>query len=243
MSLDNYQGHRYNKTGTVNDYELVAGVYLLPVAESEDTTDPTWSPVDLIQAHAPYRIRTLQFRAEKHASPPLMPAPADTGAFKFLGGNLAFMPPRVDANGGHLTWGSYGDYTFVENCRSSLSDGFVLGLNLPFATTFQQGVSTVGENPAQYGAISQAGNDARLGFVVGQQLSMTDPAYSYDVPSFVPAVFFDQNMANGQADLPTQTQPPQTYPPNSFIPGETELAPPPRVVKPPVVPRRSESPC
>jgi len=196
----------YEGPSFANDYEIVEGVMVLPVAESppESPSDlKSWSPVVKIRLHSPYRIRTSKFSAVKQNGPPVLPGPGDQGAFIFTGGSLAFS--NVYVQDGVYNWNSVVVYQYVENCVSRTIDGFVLGTPaVPYPTTMMDfSLSTFSGSPGfaggsgsptinSPGAIAYAGEQAKTGWLnqaVGPDL--------YNFPSFFPGVFFNDGLMNG----------------------------------------------
>lgn len=202
---DHRQHQLYDQNGSLNAYELESGSYVIPLAEAAPTNAAelaTWSPVAVIQVHAPYRMRRVYFKGRKNGSPPILPSPVSAGASTFLWGTLAFQQPTLDATAGNLNWEGTGQYEFVETCRSSVDDGFLL-LNNPFTQSFQVQVQQhFSPGTVPYGAVAQAGPEARIGYTIGSQMDLTDPFYTYIIPSFVPGQFFNADMLNGHAHVP-----------------------------------------
>lgn len=200
--LGAYAGLYESGPALLNDYTLMSGVCVIPVAE-EPPEDPeelkTWSPVIKLQLHAPYRIRNAKYIARKNNSPPVLPSPGDTGKFIFLGGSVSFLNAPNSAS--NFDWSCNAAYSYVENCVSRTLDGFVLG-TIPFQLMSQtQNQQAAGGSPTiPYGAISEAGLDAKVGWLQ----SATGPTY-YNTPSYFPGLFFNDGLMN--ADLgavPTQ---------------------------------------
>lgn len=205
-TLDNNQAAQYTD-GTVNVYEFEPGVCVLPIAE-DPPTDPealkTWSPVVILRLHAPYRRRTHQYGAYKQNAPPVIPKPADTGAFIHVGGTLRIQVSQNSMNSLY-DWDVNSINTYVEDCVSRPQDGCVLGTGpwTPIASYENSqiyggalGIGFAISGPP--GAIRQAGEFARAGY--GQSLQVdfdTTMGYSYNSPAFFPGVFFSDILANG----------------------------------------------
>ena len=222
---DNYQWFNYAELGCLDEFELKAGAYELPIA-ADPPTDldalKTWSPVVVVQAHAPYRIKRVNFKAKKNGSPPQIPSPASSGALVFLGGTLVFPTPQPDMTTSTFNWQAMGRYEFIENCRSDNSDGFVL-TGRPFTLQVQadnQNLPFAGN--VDYGAVAQAGPDAQMGYLVGQAAQsdgLTDPYFAYTIPTFWPSMFLSADVLNGYAPIPQKITLPSTeeaYPPDDF---------------------------
>lgn len=202
---DHYQSTLYRTNGSLDEFELVEGLFALPVAEAPPT-DPVllaaWSPVVLVRAHAPYRRKTVHFKGRKTGSPPMLVKPASTGALAFVGGTLAYQQPQSDTSLTGLIWEGSGSYTFIENCRSDPDDGFVL-TGTPWITYNQQQTLTQGADYRPvYGAVAQAGVDARAGYGASLQLNLNSSNYTYTVATYVPGLFFSSGMLNGEAVQP-----------------------------------------
>ena len=182
---DIYQAPLYNGIGQGNEYTLVPGVCILPLAEDPPTTDQdlaTYTPIVIAQLHAPYRLRKYNSVAHKQNNPPVVPSPMDQGSFVFMGGNIQFV--------------------------SRVKDGFVLGSAFPYTTTSDQaGIASYLNNPTPtIGAIANAGNNAIAGYNLGNQIVPNDfsqyptgmnPQWSYSLAAFYPGNFFNDQLANG----------------------------------------------
>ncbi|VTR92152.1 unnamed protein product [Gemmata massiliana] len=220
---DHYQSPLYRSNGSIDEFELVEGTFVLPVAE-DPPTDPEelrlWSPVVIVRGHAPYRKKTVHFKASKSGAPPVLARPESVGALAFLGGTLAFQQPLMDTSLAKFVWEGMGSYSFVENCRSDPDDGFVL-TGVPWTTANQAvNYSTgVSGNP-QFGAVARAGADAKFGWAVGQAISLNDPAYNYNVATYIPGKFFGSGLLNGEIEIvPAYSSGVQTrnlYPPSGL---------------------------
>jgi hypothetical protein len=204
-SWDYRQAGLYDNFGLENDYTLVEGVFALPVAE-ETPTDPTalaaWSPVHTVRAHAPYRIRTVDFTVRKTGNPPVVPSPGSAGKHTFLGGVLAFAHPSFNLTLGRYDWTVGGSYSFVETCRSNVEDGFVLGGGSFGLESQVYNASQLQPSTPAYGAISAAGTDARRGYSQASQISMDNPGWIYDTVTYFPATFFNDEQLKGETYFP-----------------------------------------
>lgn len=199
-----------NGVGINNNYRLESGVMVLPVAE-EPPTDvaslAAWSPVVTLQLHAPYRIRRVRYDTRKVQNPPIVPKPADAGAFVFLGGVVG-ISNSLNSTLGSFDWDVVTDYAFVENCVSRPQDGFVLGLppwtwvtsqenSLMFGGALEVGAAIGGAGVV--GAIARAGPDAKVGYQMGKQAALyisKNEGWGYNTPSFFPGDFFNGNLVN-----------------------------------------------
>lgn len=206
-SIDNPHVHLYKSHGLHNSYDVVPGVYALPVAENPPT-DPellaTWSPVEVVYAHAPHRVRTVNFSLEKEGAPPMVPAPEDTGAFVYLGGSIQFHGPQLNSGLRNYIWTTSGQYTFVEYTKSDLDDGFVLG-SFPFSSTIQMDLASqylTGAKPTT-GAVAAAGLDAQLGWTEArEEINFESTGYKYVNPTYYPSHFFNSGVLNGNVPIP-----------------------------------------
>lgn len=193
-----------NGVGLVNDFTFQPGVCVLPVAQdppTDENTLRTWSPVVILRLHAPYRLRKTTYREEKQNNPPVAPAPGDTGAFVFVGGQLSFSN-QLNNTFCNFDWVVGSEYVYVENCVSRNQDGFVLG-SVPW--TWQMGVennATTGITQPPVGAIAQAGLDPLVGYVQGQlaidgQTGQLKGTWGYNTPSYYPGTLLSDDLANG----------------------------------------------
>lgn len=179
--------------GIVNEYRIVSGVCVLPIAEEPPTELnelKEWSPVKQMKLHSDYRIRTAKFSATKQNGTPILPFPGSTGAFIFTGGSLAFTNVYVD--GQQYNWTCETVYKYIENCVSRNIDGYVLG-TAPFLYPSQMesaAMGTVGVNSP--GAISFAGADAKSGWATQAVVGPN----GYNVISYFPGMFFNSEMMN-----------------------------------------------
>lgn len=199
--LDDQAASLYRDYQLVNDYQLNEGVFALPVAE-EAPSGPeelkAWSPVQIVRAHSAFRVRTVSFDAKKQQAPPVVPKPADTGAFKFLGGNLTLPAPTLTMNLSDFDWRAYGTFVFVEGTISRPEDGYIIGSG-PYTLQSQKdnydafggsvpAPSRVGGEPIVGGAIAQAGPDAWVGQLQANQVAFDAP-YWINCPSLMAGVF------------------------------------------------------
>lgn len=199
----------YKSHQLYNQYELVEGLFHLPVAENppEDEQElAEWSPVVTVRAFAPHRIRHVQFATKKFGAPPVIPSPETTGAFTFIGGAINFPAPILSADGTGFTWNVSGEYGFVETVRSSPDDGFVLGSD-PIPNSVYQEMRKIygGGGQPEQGAVASAGEEVRIGYAEGQAVDFSNSYYSYWSQSYFPAVFLHTGMLNGETVTPGVT--------------------------------------
>lgn len=194
-SVDAFPPLYYEGPSIVNDYKVVPGVCIIPVAEAPpqaaaDLKD--WSPVVNLRLHSPFRIRNATFRATKQNAPPILPSPSDTGAFIFTGGNLTFNNNYV--NNGQFNWTCVTQFTYVENCVSRNEDGYVLGTPAFFYPSQAEAAGATGGSPQvdSPGAIAYAGPDAKTGWTYQTMLG----AGQYNIVSYFPGSFFNDQIMN-----------------------------------------------
>lgn len=204
MAWDNQQSGNYKQAGGFDEYQIETGLIAVPVAE-EPPTDPTalasWSPVRFIRVHPPYRRRFVHFKASKNGTPPQLPPPESSGACVLMSGMVAYQTPQIDSTLGNYTWTGTVQHEYIENCRHSHSDGYLL-TNLPWTTPTQADMQmSIGQGfTPPFGAIAQAGADARTGYTAALQLSpshLTQTNFTYTIPSYLPPLFFNDQMING----------------------------------------------
>jgi hypothetical protein len=196
----------YRHYGSDNVYTIMSGTFTLPLAVDQDDLGVLDSPVITVQAHAPYRIRQVIFNEQKQGSPPMIPSPESTGKFLFTEGNIYFDGPTLDSNGFTSTWRVRGSYTFIEDIKSNLSDGFVLGAPPFLSHSILESVALFGNDVTQNsqykpstGAIAYAGADPQLGYVeAAKNVDLTNPiGYAYYNTSYFPPLFLNNNILNG----------------------------------------------
>lgn len=184
----------------INDYEIVSGVCILPVAESppEDIGElAVWSPVVKLQLHSPYRIRRAKYATKKSTTPPVLPSPKDVGSFVFTGGSL-FFTTGVNSTMVSSDWTVQAEYTYVENCVSRTTDGFVLGVPGYVLLTQEENQRVAGGTfSPQLGAIAHAGTDAKVGYTLSQNIDPASGLWSYTCQSYFPGKLFNDYLPNG----------------------------------------------
>lgn len=205
-NYDNYQGY-LTGYGAKEDYEIVSGVVHIPLAENPPTdlaALAVWSPVVPVQVHASYRRRTMHWKATKQGGPPIIPSPISTGKFSFEGGVIEFQTPRADGTFGKFDWTVSGAYHFIEVCRHSNEDGFILGVPATTLTTQAANAQNYTTSFPPLGAISAGGNDALYGYRAAKSNDVTAPNWIYNTISFFPGELLNDYVANGHVImLPT----------------------------------------
>lgn len=224
--LDVQAGLYPDGVGKFNEYDLVPGVCILPVAEDPPTSASElrdYSPVIVARLHAPYRIRRVRYDAKKDNNPPVgIPAPDDAGKFVFVGGTIS-VQTRVNSSLVNYDWNVGAEYLFVENCVSRVEDGFVLGSSMVPPAMAQENAQTVGGNvfaPAgslsvgaigaalgtsgPQGAIVSAGVDAKTGYRMAQTINFFG-RWGYNQDSFLPGEFFNDRIVNGDLNVQPTT--------------------------------------
>lgn len=200
--MDSGQSDRYRKLGLTNDYSVYSGKYVLPVAE-EAPTDPaelaSWVPFDVVAVHAPYRLRVFAYNVDKEQNPPVLPAPEDSGAYKFLAGVYTLPHPSVQTDNS-FRWSANVLLTFAEQCASNSDTGFVLG-NTVDATQSQYntaglggGVSQNSDAPAN---VRLGGVGPKVGWVLGNQINLLTASWQYNEPSYFPANLLSSELVAG----------------------------------------------
>ena len=200
----NYTGGLAN----VNEYTIVPGVCVLPLAEDEpnDLQElADYSPVVVLRLHAQYRLRKFNQIAGKERNPAPIAAPRDTGGFAFLRGAIT-IKSEVNATYNDLNWFVGCEYLFVENCTpvDALGNplGLVLGM-LPFQTTIDaSNEQRLGINPPDIGAAALGGAAVTSGWIGGvlianPQTGALNPNWSYSSQAFYPSQLFYTDLPNG----------------------------------------------
>lgn len=197
-------GNYYNGLGgNANQYTFVTGVCILPLAE-DPPTDPTelaaYTPIVTLRLHAPYRVRNFTQMEDKTQNPPPIAAPGDTGKFVFVGGSVA-ISTGLNTSGVNYDWAVGCSYTYVENCVSRNQDGLILG-TMPVATLTDKQNTSFGYAPPAIGALSDAGQSARVGYNMGALITVGSDgqlksSWGYNQPSFYPGQLFYSDLANG----------------------------------------------
>lgn len=129
LKLRDLFGHAYRAATQKSQYRRDEGILVVPVMGPAGTAPAKF------RVHAPVGYRTFEFEYAKDNTPPLYPAMADTDSGDtFLGAELGFPTPRIN-DGGWLTFGVEGRYTFVqpEGGRST-EDSFPID-RYPFVTS------------------------------------------------------------------------------------------------------------
>jgi hypothetical protein len=202
---DAQQAGLYTQQGIQNEYLLVPGACVLPLAEDPPQGQgqlAAYTPVVVLQLHAPYRVRTAAYKSDKTNNPPPAPSPGDTGLFVFVGGSVQ-IGNTINTTYRNYDWQVGTVYTYVENCVSRHQDGFVLGLPPFLWESSRQNVLNTGIPPApQVGAVSQAGYDPRIGVaqgnaIVANQIGNLNDQWGYNVSSYYPGTLLYDHLTNG----------------------------------------------
>lgn len=194
--LDQYQVDLYKNGGTNDTYSWATGTFVLPLAV---TASADQEPVVVVQAHAPYRLRTVRFRYTKQHTPPKLPKPVSTGAFTFVGGAMTVPAPTPNING-TFEWQAAGQLNFVSAVYNDDSDGYILS-SPPYVYRSQQGWGGGSSNAPL--DVQEAGIGPKVGWYLGNSLSFTDPSYAYNEPTYLPGGFFSEDLLNGPSDYPS----------------------------------------
>lgn len=201
MGQDYTKAANYDRWATDNNYNLVSGLFVLPVAEDPPTDSEalkTWSPVVVIRAHAQYALRQVTFDVQKKGTPPVVPSPTDAGCFRFLGGSLDFPGPAVNQSANKFDWNVTGVYLYAQTLRSDPSDGYVLtGFPFPLELQAQNAVQYQQAGEPNTGPVTVAGNDAKIGYAQGMAISLSDPYWKYNTATYFPGTLFDSTIVNG----------------------------------------------
>lgn len=102
------QMHRYVKAGVESKYTRNEGLLVIPVM------GPAGTPPALVRTHAPYGLRQSEFEAVKSGTPPLFPAPVDTGSGDVLLNATLLIPAPTGDQSGLPVFGIRGNYLFVQ---------------------------------------------------------------------------------------------------------------------------------
>ena len=190
--------------GINNTYSLVSGMAILPIAAMPPTDAEAlaeWSPVVILQLHAPYRMRRIARGNAKQNTPPVMATPQSVGAFVFLGGSLTFQT-AMNSSQYQSDWMVSSEYVYVENCVSRPQDGFILG-SQPFQTLpiSDAIVGYGGLVDPTAGAILQGGAAAQAGYSEGFYKIGDVGEIAADVlyanGTFYPGDLFNDDLDNG----------------------------------------------
>jgi hypothetical protein len=108
LKLRDLFGHAYRTSVQHSRYRRDEGILVIPVMGPAGTAPAKF------RVHAPIGYREFEFEYAKDNTPPLYPAQADTGTGDtFLGADIVFPTPRIN-DGGWLTFGVRGTYTYVQ---------------------------------------------------------------------------------------------------------------------------------
>ena len=170
----------------------------------------------------------MRFTYAKASTPPVIPSPVSAGAFQFLGGSIMFNNPNPTMSLETYNWAVTGVYLYVEDCRSSPDDGFILGSH-PYLTIPQQSnANTFSASAPPIGAIAQAGDDVKRGYNQGQLIS-SEGNWLYNNASYYPYTLLNEELANGTTTYPINPPDPPTnvqqYVDTGFFFGVTDTDP------------------
>lgn len=205
---DHAQSPLYDRYNTQSEYKYRTGLIVLPVAADDE------APV-VIRVHGPYRERTERFDVKKNSAPPVIPAPKDSGPFKFISGTI-IVPQRVQNQTLSLfDWQVVGEYTLID--QETVGDanetaGLVLTMN-PWVYATQE------ENSQQYGGVAEAaislganllegalatlgaavesGYDVGVGIAQAAEYDQTNPYSVYSTPSYLPPLYNETLIMGG----------------------------------------------
>ncbi len=199
--LDPYRIDDYHESNLVNNYQIRSGQFILPVADSDISSDDS---VVVVKAHRGYRVRELSFKSLKRGSPPVIPKPTDEGTFKFINGSVMMPHPTVTADGGFL-WAAETLYTFVEKTSDPITSGFVIG-SMPWAYQKQLDNLAIASYfiPGTPKSVIQAGQGPKVGYVLAIGLNSNQANWSYTEPSYFPTNLLSGAMVVGPDAYPQQ---------------------------------------
>lgn len=206
VTLDAAQSDHYRSVGIDNEYTIVSGAFVLPLAEAPPTDAAElqdWTPFVVVQAHSPYRLRTFRYNAQKARTPPVLPAPVTQGAYTFLGGTVSLPHPSVQTDRS-FTWDADVTYLFAEGCAHNANTGFVIGTSLDaFDIQLQnQNYQSYGDAPNN---VRQSGVGPKSGWAIGKTIDLSNPMWNYAEPSYYPAQLLSAEMVGGPTAYPTIT--------------------------------------
>jgi hypothetical protein len=199
------------QSGVTDAWDVNPGIAILPVALTQEELDSGVSPVVVVRLHSPYRMKRVTFNFQKANTPPIVPAPTDSGTFTFIGGSLTFPFPSHNTTLTGRTWTVAGDYLFVENAPGDVlnGDGFV-NTSPPWWTFDQTARMTAGyyAAAAAIGAAQGAGNTigsaglaAQCGYGAALATDLTNPNYDYSEPVYYPTIFLNDTLVKGGPGL------------------------------------------
>jgi hypothetical protein len=211
---DSNQANLYTAEGYNNAYELRPGVCILPLAEDPPSLEDgleSWSPVVVLQLHAPYRIRKVIHLSEKKNNPPPIPSSADQGSFIFIGGSVSIQN-TLNTTFCNFDWSVGCVYTFVENCVSREQDGYVLGSS-PFTWASDAENKMSGYSAPTVGAVAHSGVDVLVGYRQGLQIvgnlvtGNLQERWGYNTPCYYPGTLVYSELVNGGTPIVPSTIP------------------------------------
>jgi hypothetical protein len=205
-ALDAAQTEHYKSLEMASNYAFHPGSFVIPLAE-EVPTNPveaqSYVPFVVVQAHAPYRLRNVQYNAVKNRNPPVIPAPVDQGAYTFLGGTVNLPHPAVQTDGS-LQWGVFVNYLFAEECRSDTTVGLVIGNSVDALAIQAQNVNFQNYSDAPPN-VTGGGVGPKAGWTLAKLINLNSPSWSYTEPSYFPAQLFSAEMVGGSTTYPEVT--------------------------------------
>ncbi|MDB5306729.1 MAG: hypothetical protein JWO38_931 [Gemmataceae bacterium] len=219
---DDAQAEGYTAWGTDDEFSHDPGTFALPIALTDSEMAQGKSPVSIGRVHAPFRQKTTRFQAKKRLTPPVIPAPINTGAFVFLGGTVSFPSPAHSTTGVDHEWSANGTYLYVENCHDvPLRDGYVLSSPPYLSAIGQSNMSTTPPSVPQgsKGAIAFAGTDARVGVALAKSVTPGNNLARLSTTSWFPGTSLDATLINGGPPglypMPTLQYAPGSPPPQA----------------------------
>lgn len=188
----------YKKLGVENEYSVISGKFVLPVAQASPTTDAakaTFVPCVVVQAFAPYRTRKVSYGVMKDCTPPQIPQPTSSGPYTFIEGVVQIPFPSVNT-AGTFSWSVGLEYMYIENVYTDHNTGYVLG-QTPYVWQTQEDDSQLTtQNPAPV-LVNQCGIGPKVGWAQSQLVDFAQPLYQYREPSYFPPVFHSVDLIVG----------------------------------------------
>jgi hypothetical protein len=117
---------------------------------------------------------------------------------------MDFAYPQLTAAGGFI-WSASGVMTFAESSVSDADSGWVIGA-LPWI--YSQQVANAGNGTASTfpDYVGNSGIGPKVGYTMGLQVNLANPAYQYNEPSYWPGVFSSSDLLTGSDQYPTLGQ-------------------------------------
>lgn len=239
LARDNAQRRLYDHYSSQSDYEVMENcVYLLkaeePLTEADYLTAQTADPESVpstyalyLAAYEPYvkvtlgvptRRRIVRTTGQKQGSPPLMPAPEDSGRFKFESATISLAQPAQNLDGVSAVWTANATITYYENALPSVYTGYILGLGA-YDTEAADAMRT-SSSLLSSSTLVETDSTPRLGEALGRQVDFTrvdlglpQTNGAYSVTSYVPGEFFSADAVAGVDPSPFVPPPPPPPPP------------------------------